>query len=611
MLKPQISSTRELVSLDGLWKFNIIKGDLETEKPWSRLQHKALEAPVPASYNDLFISSEIHDHVGWVFYQRKAMVPRGWADQRYFIRVEAATHRGRVYVNDTFLVEHIGGYTPFETEVTKLVKPGEEFRLTIAVDNELSNITIPPGNVEVCSSGAKSQKYKHDFYNYAGLARSVWLYSTPPQRIEDITVVTDVKSDSSGVMKYVVKTSDGVLADNVAIDIVDESDQVVTTAKGVQGEIVIQSPNLWQPGAAYLYQFRVSIVANGRHVVDTYQVAIGIRSVQVKGNQFLINGKPFYFTGFGRHEDTPVRGKGHDQSYLVHDFQLMDWIGANSFRTSHYPYAEEVMDFADRHGIVVIDETPAVGLNYAIGGGIFGGIQVPTWSEEGCNDNTREAHADCIRELIKRDKNHASVVLWSIANEPSSSEKGAREYFEPLVKLTRELDPSRPITFANVMFARFDQCLISDLFDVFSLNRYYGWYMQTGDLASAEVELEKELRGWESKYGRPMIMTEYGADTVAGLHSLRDQPWSEEYQVKFNDMYHRVHDRTPGMVGEQVWNFADFATAAGIWRVEGNKKGIFTRDRKPKSIAHVLRKRWVGIRSRGNSKPTGMQGPNL
>lgn len=612
MLKPQASPTRELVSLDGLWHFNTIKGDLETEKPWSRLRTKGLEAPVPASYNDIFVDPDIHDHVGWVYYQRRVTVPRGWGDQRYFVRVEAATHRGRVYVNDTFLVDHVGGYTPFDAEVTRVVQPGETFRLTIAVNNELSNITIPPGSIEVAASGVKKQKYLHDFYNYAGLARSVWLYSTPQQRVEDVTVVTDVNEDYSGSLKYTIKPSDGVNADNVKIAVLDEDGNVVAEAKGTQGEINISSPTLWQPGAAYLYRFKTSIQSADAKVVDSYQVAIGIRSIKVQGNQFLINGKPFYFTGFGRHEDTPVRGKGHDQAYLVHDFQLMDWIGANSFRTSHYPYAEEVMDFADRHGIVVIDETPAVGLNYAMGGGIFGGVKIPTWSAEGCNDQTRESHADAIRELIARDKNHACVVLWSIANEPSSSEDGAREYFKPLVELTRSLDPSRPITFANVMFARFDQCLISDLFDVFSLNRYYGWYMQTGDLASAEVELEKELRGWESKYGKPMIMTEYGADTVTGLHSLRDMPWSEDYQVKFHDMYHRVFDKVPAMVGEQVWNFADFQTAVGIFRVDGNKKGIFTRDRKPKWIAHTLKKRWTGIRAEHNAKPvTKVAGPHL
>jgi beta-glucuronidase len=125
----------------------------------------------------------------------------------------------------------------------------------------------------------------------------------------------------------------------------------------------------------------------------------------------------------------------------------------------------------------VIDETPAVGLNLIMSSGLMGVERKCTWGPDACNDQTREAHAQSIRELIARDKNHPSVVLWSISNEPDSSEKGAREYFEPLVKVAREADPSRPICFVNVMFAKYNNCLISDLFDVLCLNRYYGWYV--------------------------------------------------------------------------------------------------------------------------------------
>lgn len=259
------------------------------------------------------------------------------------------------------------------------------------------------------------------------------------------------------------------------------------------------------------------------------------------------------------------------------------------------------MDFADRHGIVVIDETPAVGLNLAITSGLFGGVVTPTWSPETCNDKTRDSNAQAIRELIARDKNHACVVLWSITNEPPSSEAGAREFFEPLVKLTRELDPSGPICFINVMFASYDKDLISDLFDVLCLNRYWGWYMAMGDLETDEAKLEEELLGWERKYHKPMLMTEYGVDTLAGEHSLQSLPWSEEFQVGFYEMYHRVHDRIESMVGEQVWNFTDFQTSVQIFRVDGNKKGIFTRDRKPKAAAHSLRRRWTAIREQGNT----------
>jgi beta-glucuronidase len=287
MLKPQSTSTRELVCLDGLWRFNIVKGDIEVEQPWTRLQSKALEAPVPASFNDIFIDPAIHDHVGWVYYQRQVRVPRGWDDQRYFIRVEAATHRGRVYVNDTLLVDHTGGYTPFECELTTLVESGEEFRLTIAVNNELSNVTIPPGTIEVDSAGSKRQRYLYDFYNYSGLARSVWLYSTPRQRIEDITVVTDVKS-STGILQYTIKGSDRVSSNSLAIQVIDEEDNIVAVAKGAHGEVQIKSPRLWQPGAAYLYQFQVAINSDDGALVDTYRVAIGIRSIRIRGHEFLI-----------------------------------------------------------------------------------------------------------------------------------------------------------------------------------------------------------------------------------------------------------------------------------------------------------------------------------
>lgn len=588
MLKPRSTATRELVRLDGLWRFALDTTVGDT--PWTATLDTPLEAPVPSSYNDLFVDAAIRDHVGWVWYQRQVRVPRGWSGERVFVRLDAATHEGRVYVDDQLVAEHVGGYTPFEADVTEFVRPGEEFRLTVGVNNQLSNVTIPPGSVTVDDRGRKKQTYLHDFYNYAGLARSVWLYSAPAVRVDDITVVTDVDG-ADGVVAYEVATTTDA---HVRVRIRDAAGNAVGEADGARGEVRIPDVKLWQPGAAYLYEFTVEIVEEDE-LVDTYPLAIGVRTVEVKGNRFLINGEPFYFTGFGKHEDTAVRGKGHDDAYLVHDFELMKWIGANSFRTSHYPYAEEVLEYADRHGVVVIDETAAVGLNYSVVGGFFGGPVLPTFGPDTVNDQTQRSHAQAIRELIARDKNHPSVVMWSIANEPESGVDEARDYFEPLATLTRELDPSRPITFVNVMLAPVGVDKISDLFDVLCLNRYYGWYVDTGDLEAAEAHLEAELRGWEAAYDKPIIMTEYGADTIAGQHSVFGQPWTEEYQVDYLDMNHRVFDRIDSFVGEQVWNFADFQTAVGIIRVDGNKKGVFTRDRKPKAAAHALRRRWTQL----------------
>jgi len=317
-----------------------------------------------------------------------------------------------------------------------------------------------------------------------------------------------------------------------------------------------------------------------------------VRTVQVDGIRFLVNGEPFYFTGFGKHEDSAVRGKAHDDVFMVRDFALMEWLGANSFRTSHYPYAEEVLEYCDRHGIVVIDETPAVGLNMGLSGGIFGAQAYTTFSEDTVNAATQENHRRVIGELIARDKNHPCVVIWSIANEPESDTPGSRAYFEPLAAEARELDPSRPVGFVNVMLAPPDKDVCSDLFDVLMLNRYYGWYVNTGDLAAAERALEAELNAWVAKHGKPIIITEYGADTLAGLHDVPPVPWTEEYQTALLEMSHRVFDRVDAVVGEQIWNFADFATSSGVMRVGGNKKGVFTRDRQPKAATQHLRSRW-------------------
>ncbi|MFC8429472.1 beta-glucuronidase [Streptomyces sp. NPDC057253] len=592
MLSPRATPTRDLVGLDGLWRFAL--DTRVSADPWTTRLDSPLEVPVPASYNDLFVDPEIRDHVGVVWYQRDVRVPRGWTGERVVLRFGSVTHAAQVYVDDLLVAEHSGGYTPFEADLTGFVAPGTEFRLTVAVDNRLTNVTIPPGTVTTGPDGRERQSYLHDFYNYAGIARPVLLYSTPTTYVDDVTVVTG-RDGTAGTVGYRVETG-GAHADSVAVRVrvLDETGRTVAEGAGPEGVLRIEDVTLWQPGAAYLYDLVVELAVDGE-TLDSYTQSVGVRTVEVRGTDFLINDEPFYFTGFGKHEDTPVRGKGHDDAYLVHDFQLMQWTGANSFRTSHYPYAEEVLDFADRHGIVVIDETAAVGLNLGVQGGLTGVPPTPTFAPENFGGTTRDVHAQHLRELIDRDKNHPSVVMWSLANEPASNEDGAREYFEPLVELARKLDPTRPLTYSAVMFATPQNDLIGDLFDVLSINRYYGWYLFTGDLATAEGYLEQDLRGWVQRFGKPVMMSEYGADTQPGLHSVWDAPWSEEYQSDFLAMYHRVFDRIPEFVGEHVWNFADFQTSPGIHRVDGNKKGVFTRDRKPKSAAFALRRRWHGL----------------
>jgi beta-glucuronidase len=591
VLRPQDTSTRERKSLDGLWRFRVdVDGVGRTERWFAGPLRDARDMAVPASYNDLLADARVHDHVGEVWYQRTVRVPRGWAGERIVVHFESATHRATVWVGDEEVVHHEGGYTPFEADITALVRAGEPVRITVCVDNTLTFQTIPPGILKETPKG-RVQVYYHDFFNYAGLHRSVWLVSTPAARIEDVTVVTGLDG-TTGTVGYRVETAD---ADGLDVHVVlrDAEGREAGTAAGADGVVTVPDVHRWAPGDGYLHDLEIQLVDDAGGIVDSYHQSVGVRTVEVRGPRFLINGEPFHFTGFGMHEDHPTLGKGHNPAFLVQDFALLGWIGANSLRTSHYPYSEDVLDHADRNGIVVIDETAAVGLNLGIGGGIFGAQGPATFSDETMNDQTRAVHAQAIRELVARDKNHPCVVLWSIANEPESDTPEAEDYFRPLFDVVRRADPTRPAGFVNVGLSPFGKCRVSQFADVLMINRYYGWYQDTGDLDAAEAALEEELRGWAGE-GKPILVTEYGADTLPGMHSVVPQPWTEEYQVALLQAYHRVFDRIDAVVGEHVWNFADFATTPGIVRVGGNKKGVFTRDRAPKAAAFALRRRWCG-----------------
>jgi beta-glucuronidase len=191
MLSPRPSSTRERASLDGLWRFALDPdGAGRTERWWTSTLPGDREMPVPASFNDVIPTREARHHVGDVWYQRTVRVPRGWDGQRIVLRFDAATHRATAWVGETQVVEHEGGYTPFQADVTQHVRAGEEARVTVVVNNELSWTSIPPGYVQELEDGRRAQQYFHDFFNYAGLHRSVWLHTTPRVHVSDVTVST-------------------------------------------------------------------------------------------------------------------------------------------------------------------------------------------------------------------------------------------------------------------------------------------------------------------------------------------------------------------------------------------------------------------------------------
>lgn len=575
MLYPLQTKTRDLIDLSGIWKFNF-----ENEKEEM--------IAVPGSFNDQVVGHDKKNYVGNLIYQKDFLIKEEMLLNEIFLRFGSVTHIAKVYINNELVGTHKGGFTPFEFNVNKYVKEGEN-RLKVIVSNKLDYTSLPVGNYSN-ENGQEKVDENFDFFNYAGIHRPVKLWIKPKQHIDDIVITYEVNKNNAKV-SFDVKTN--VENPKLKISILDEKNTVVST------DGVITNVRLWEPLNAYLYKAKVELLSNDGKVIDEYTEEFGIRTVEVRDNKFLINGKSFYFKGFGRHEDSYIHGRGLDEVLNVSDINRMKWLGANSFRTSHYPYSEEMMRLADREGFVVIDETTAVGLMANFGFDLIGTTEKKnTWEKI----NTKEAHEQVIRELIDRDKNYACVVMWSIANEPSTAEKGAYEYFEPLFKLARKLDKQkRPCTFANIMLAPVNKCLASSLCDVLCLNRYYGWYVNLGDLKVAREKMLEELNLWHEKYpNKPIMFTEYGVDTIAGIHDIDEMtPFSEEFQIEYYKMNEEVFDSLSYFIGEQTWNYADFQTKYGLFRVQGNKKGIFTRERNPKSIAKHLKNRWTMIPNYG------------
>ena len=596
-LYPRFTRTRRIEDLCGTWDFQLDPEGVGVAQGWPEAGlPDPMEVPVPASFNDLFTDKGIREYYGDFWYARRFFVPGEWCEGNLDLRFDAATHRATVYVNGAEVASHEGGFTPFVAPIAQVVRPNDWNLVVVRVSNELTEQTIPAGGVATMRDGARIAAPYFDFFNYSGLQRPVRLLSTPTERVEDLSVDIALTGNDAQV-SYAVTTNG---SHEVRLVVTDEDGVEVARATGATGTLTVADARLWQLRDAYLYTFTAQIW-DGETLVDEWYDEIGLRTVAIEGAKILVNGRPVYLKGFGRHEDSPVHGRGFDPVVNKRDFELLKWMGANSFRTSHYPYAEEQLYQADREGFFVIDEVAAVGMlrstkNFA--DAVTSASGATYFDDPLVHEKTLPAHLAALEELVQRDKRHACVCAWSLFNEPDFSSENAVPYAQKVFDACRELDPQRrPRSYTNVTRCRagIDKC--THLADFMMLNRYDGWYVSGGPrIADAQQILIEEMHKWEElEPNKPFMFTEYGTDTLAGLHKLPSVMWSEEYQVEFFRRQHEVFDMFDWVVGEQPWNLCDFQTGEGILRVDGNKKGAFTRTREPKAVAFLLRDRWTHI----------------
>ena len=492
-----------------------------------------------------------------------------------FLNFEGVDSCFYVWVNGVYAGYSQVSHATSEFDVTDLLNEGE---------NTLAVLVL-----KWCDG---SYLEDQDKFRMSGIFRDVYLLKRPEKTIRDYHITTDVEKDRVTV-KLDMYFSEPV---ETKVTIEDKYGAVVARGEAAEDgvlELTVLNPVLWNAENPYLYQ--IILTMPDEVIVDR----IGFRTIEIRDKVVYFNGEKIKFRGVNRHDSDPETGFVIDVRQIKKDLMLMKQHNFNAIRSSHYPNAPYFYQMCDEYGFMVIDEADieAHGPFMLYRKEDTDQNRFRRWNEKIADDPAWEkAIVDRVRLMVQRDKNRPCIVMWSMGNEPDTEHfpESAYEYWHSLYEYTHTLDPQdRPVTFVCCQ-NNYEKDLVTRTMDVVCINRYYGWYNLSGDLDAACYALNMELDFWE-KIGKPVMITEYGADAVAGIHQCVPEMFSEEYQMEYYRRQNEEFDKRSFFMGEQVWNFADFAAFQGCMRVDGNKKGLFTRERRPKLAAHYFRKRWEKI----------------
>ncbi len=487
---------------------------------------------------------------GTIWY-KKAFDYRRKENTRLFIYFGAANYIADVYLNGQKLGRHEGGFTPFNFEITDLVRDANN-SLIVKVDNKRRRDAVPT--------------LITDWWNYGGLTREVKLIETPATFVHDYFI--QLQKGSQDQIDGWVKLNGAKLAQKIAIRIPEAriSKSFATDANGFARIHFDASLILWSPDNPKLYE--VAIETETDRVLDQ----IGFRSIETKGSEILLNGRPIFLRGVCIHEEAPFRG---GRAYSREDaVTLLGWakeLGANFVRLAHYPHNEFMLREADRMGIMVWSEIPVY------------------WTILWENPATLENAQNQLSEMIARDKNRAAVIIWSMANETPVGD-ARLAFLKKLIERARSLDSTRMISAAMERHYVDDKTEMIDdplgeYVDVFGCNEYVGWYDGLPEKADGLT--------WKMKYQKPLIMTEFGGEAPYGNHGDAMTRWTEEYQENVYQHQLSMLKRIPFLRGTCPWILMDFRSPRrplpGIQDFH-NRKGLISDHGEKKKAFYVMQK---------------------
>ena len=499
---------------------------------------------------------ELRHYEGLMWYERgfDITLKRG---ERAFVHIGAANYSTRVYVNGALAGEHEGGFTPIIFEVTNLLRKGQD-RIALGIDSTRNNASVPPPVT--------------DWETYGGVTRPIKLIVTPSTFIDDA---------------WVRLTRDGFIAASVALNGAARAGQSVRVEIpalefSMNGEtndagfaaFTAPAPETlspWSPEAPTLYSVQVSIDG------DSLNERIGFRTIEVDGEEILLNGEPIFLRGISMHEEeigeNPARVIS-DEAARALLTEIKEGLNGNFVRLAHYPHAEITTRLADELGLIVWSEIPVY------------------WRIDWENAETLATARRMLAENIRRDRNRASIAFWSVANETPVSD-ARNDFLRTLVADVRALDDTRLVTAAllvdqrtedRTVIAQVNDPLVHDL-DIMSANTYNGWY---GNIPLKDVD--KVV--WRSDHGKPMIFSEFGAGALVGFDDPKlMRKFSEDYQAEYYRQTLRMSDEIPFLKGMSPWILKDFRSPRRqhpVYQNGWNRKGLISETGERKEAYGIL-----------------------
>ncbi|MCL6459304.1 MAG: beta-glucuronidase [Gorillibacterium sp.] len=548
---------RKVKELEGIWSFTVMNDNDE------EMLDKVYRLPVPGCWEQ---HPDLTSYRGRGVY-RKTIKTTVNKNLRFVFK--GVSHTADVYFDGVPIGHHYNAYTAF-TSIVKGAEP-KEHELMIVVDNSFSE--------------ASSLHLHNDYYTYGGLIRPVGLEEVEDLFIERIEFTPVLENNSWHADIRVIVGNLSELEQEFMLngELAGQMLTLGTSRVGPCAELAVTGrfdfPDVmvWDNEQPNLYELEFHLSGQNGLVFDDLIERVGFRSVTTLNGKIQVNGKDIVLKGFNRHEDHALAGASLPLSLMVQDLDLMADMGCNSVRTSHYPNDERFLDLCDERGLFVWEENHARGLNL----------------DQMRNPNFVQQCEDVNREMVEQHVNHPSIIIWAILNECASWSEEGKVHYKRQLEQIRTMDSSRPLTFAS---HHREKEICFDLADIVSFNLYPGWYGPEDP-----GELCDQARAWADSsggLGKPMIMSEFGADGFYGYRSPSQVKGTEERQAQIIDSNLEAYRNRNFVSGMYIWQFCDCRVTeekvGPLWRVQTlNNKGVVDGYRRPKLAYAVVKKHFT------------------